>query len=155
MSPPPHGPRAQTGAPRWQRLLPPGLAAQFSRFVVVGVLATVVYFGAYNLARIWLEPFTANGVAVAASVVVNFGANRRWTFQIRGAAGRVREALQFLAVLALTFAVSTGGLVLLFAFTGEPGRTAENAALLIANGALFVVRFWLLRSWVFASHQAG
>jgi putative flippase GtrA len=60
---------------------------RFTRFAVVGALATavhtLVFTAAIELARV--EPVLANGIAFSVAVLVGYALNRRWTFAAHGA----------------------------------------------------------------------
>lgn len=115
----------------------------------IGIVGTAVYFGLYNLLRVWLQPFSANAGAVILSMGLSFFANRRFTFGRTGRRGWGRQAVEFTVVFGVTLGISTAGLAVLFAWRPAPGQLEENLALVVASGALFIVRFWLLRVWVF------
>lgn len=125
------------------------LRRQLVWFVAIGVVGTAMYFGFYNLLRFWLQPFAANAGAVILSMGFSFSANRRLTFGRTGRQRWGRQAMEFSVVFGVTLGISTAGLAVLFAWRPAPGQLEENLALLVASGALFVVRFWLLRVWVF------
>lgn len=135
--------------PRLAALLASPLSRQLAWFMGIGVMGTAVYFGLYNLLRLGLAPFMANAGAVALSMGISFFANRRLTFGRTGRRGWARQAVEFTVVFGVTLAISSGGLAVLFAWRPAPGQVEENLALLASSGALFVVRFWLLRVWVF------
>ena len=63
--------------------------------------------------------------------------------------GRKRALVSGLVVFGLGLAMTTGALGLLERSTPDPGRAAELAALVAANAAATLLRFVLLRSWVF------
>ena len=128
----------------------PALAQQFSVFAVIGIIGTGVYLGLYNLLRTTAHPQIANVIAVLASMVVSFGANRRFTFGITGRRRALQQFAAFAMVFFVTLAASSAMLTALYLWRARPGRMAENATLIVANGASFVVRFLLLRRWVFA-----
>lgn len=113
-------------------------------FGLVGLASTVVHAGLYLLLRAGLPAEVANLFALAATVVVNTEANRRWTFN-RGAARRAvvhaRAGLLFL----LNFAVTTAAIVVV----GAGVRWLEGLALVGASIAVTVIRFTLLDRWVF------
>jgi putative flippase GtrA len=122
---------------------------QLMAFALVGAGATVAFLVLYNALRLGLEPFSANAGAVAGSLVVNFAANRRFTFGWLGWRRWLRQLFEFSAVLAVTLGASSAGLAALFRVHPNPGIVEENIAVIVASGLLFVVRFWLLRIWVF------
>ncbi|MFD6799615.1 glycosyltransferase [Streptomyces cyaneofuscatus] len=137
--------RALTGVPR-------GLARQLVGFCVVGVLSTLLYLALYSLFRLGVGPQLANGGALLVSAVANTAANRRLTFGVRGRSGAVRHQAQGLVVFAIGLALTSGSLAGLGAATGSPSHSTELAVLITANLAATVLRFLLLRAWVFPAH---
>ncbi|WP_326704666.1 bifunctional glycosyltransferase family 2/GtrA family protein [Streptomyces cyaneofuscatus] len=134
--------RALTGVER-------GLARQLVGFCVVGVLSTLFYLALYSLFRLGVGPQLANGGALLVSAVANTAANRRLTFGVRGWRGAVRHQAQGLVVFAIGLALTSGSLAALGAATGSPSHSTELAVLITANLAATVLRFLLLRAWVF------
>ena len=76
--------------------------------------------------------------------VGNSWAQRRWTFRRRGPAGRWWHVAGTAALYLGTLALSTAGLALV-----EGNRSAEVAVLLVTWGLAGLIRFVLLRSWVY------
>ncbi|MEW2065890.1 bifunctional glycosyltransferase family 2/GtrA family protein [Streptomyces sp. NPDC007346] len=134
--------RALTGVPR-------GLARQLVGFCVVGALSTLFYLALYSLFRLGVGPQLANGGALLVSAVANTAANRRLTFGVRGRGGAVRHQAQGLVVFAIGLALTSGSLAALGAASGSPSHGTELAVLITANLAATVLRFLLLRAWVF------
>ncbi|MFE7481752.1 glycosyltransferase [Streptomyces sp. NPDC057552] len=126
-----------------------GLARQLIGFCVVGVLSTLFYLALYSLFRLGVGPQLANGGALLVSAVANTAANRRLTFGVRGRSGAVRHQAQGLVVFAIGLALTSGSLAALGAASGSPSHRAELAVLITANLAATVLRFLLLRAWVF------
>ena len=122
---------------------------QLPSFSAIGVVSTLAYLALYWLLRTQASAMVANAVALLASAVANTAANRRWTFGVRGGRARLRHHLEGLAVFGLGLALTSGALWLLDLVAGDAGRVAEMAALLAANAAATLLRFILLRSWVF------
>ena len=56
-------------------------------------------------------------------------------------------------VFALGLALTSGSLAGLHAAVAEPSRTLEVGALVLANLAATLLRFLLLRRWVFARRR--
>jgi putative flippase GtrA len=138
----------------------PGPLGQAARFALVGVASTLAYLALYSVLRGLLAAQAANAAALLATTVANTGANRRFTFAVRGAAGAVRHQLQGLGVLVLALALTAAALAGLHAAVPHPGRALELAVLVVASLAATVLRFLLLRGWVFrpsrrASTPAG
>jgi len=129
--------------------VPPGLLRQLGRFATIGVLSTLAYTLLYLLLRPQVGPQPANALALLITAVANTAANRRYTFSTRGRSGAMRHQAEGLVVFALGLAVSSGSLALLHAITARPATLVEVTVLAGANLAATVLRFVMLRSWVF------
>jgi putative flippase GtrA len=125
-----------------------GLLRQLVRFSVVGVVSTLAYLVLYSLMRNGLGAQGANFVALGITAIGNTAANRRFTFGVRGRTGVARHQFEGLIVFGLGLALTSGSLALLHALT-SPGRGLELVVLVLANLAATVLRFLLLRGWVF------
>ncbi|MBX6391339.1 MAG: bifunctional glycosyltransferase family 2/GtrA family protein [Frankia sp.] len=132
--------------------VPSGLAGQLVRFVTVGIGSTLAYLALFVLLRLVLGPQAANLVALAVTAVANTAANRRLTFGVTGLAGAGRDHLRGLVIFAIGLGLTSGSLALLHA-AGSPGRWLELVAVVLANLVATVVRFLLLRAWVFPGHR--
>jgi putative flippase GtrA len=128
---------------------------QVLRFAVIGVLSTLAYGGLYLALRPALEAQAANALALLITAIANTAANRRFTFAIRDRSHRLRHQLQGLAVFGLALALTASSLALLHALDANASRAFELAALVIANLLATVLRFALLRSWVFRTRRAA
>ena len=125
------------------------LLHQLVRFAVVGVASTVAYALLYLLLRGPLGAQAANFAALLLTAIANTAANRRLTFGVRGTDGAIRHQGQGLVVFALAWGLTSGTLgVLHLAVPGAP-RGVELAVLVVANLAATLLRFVLLRHWVF------
>ncbi|MFF2778608.1 glycosyltransferase [Streptomyces sp. NPDC058052] len=133
--------------------VPGGLARQLVGFCVVGVLSTLFYLALYSLFRLGAGAQTANAAALLVSAVANTAANRRLTFGVRGRDRAVRHQAQGLVVFAIGLALTSGSLAALGAATGDPAHSTELAVLVVANLAATVLRFLLLRLWVFPDRR--
>ncbi|MFI0977903.1 glycosyltransferase [Streptomyces sp. NPDC021093] len=129
--------------------VPRGLARQLIGFCCVGALSTLLYLGLYAAARTGVGPQLANVAALLVSALANTAANRRFTFRVRGRRRAVRQQAQGLVVFAMGLALTSGSLAALGAATGSPSPHSELAVLVAANLAATVLRFLLLRAWVF------
>ncbi|GAB3568170.1 GtrA family protein [Amycolatopsis endophytica] len=118
-------------------------------YVVAGVLTT----GLQELLFLGARPLTgaliANIVAIALTTVGNTEFQRRVTFAGLPVS-RLRLHLQSAGTFA--FYASYGSLVLvsLHLFTPEPSATLQAVTLAMASGLGGILRFALLRWWVFA-----
>lgn len=116
-----------------------GLQRSVVSFAVVGSCTTLLHLGLLAVLRGSMGSLRANLVALAVATPVNTALNRRATFGYRGRNRLVRDHAE-------AFVVFLGGL------------TATTVALLIvdslwvvlvANATVTIVRFLLLRAWVF------
>jgi putative flippase GtrA len=132
------------------------LGMQVVMFAVVGVLSTLAYALLYLLFRGpvggGLSAQAANLLALLLTAVGNTAANRRFTFGVRGRAGRLRHQLQGLLIFAVGLGLTSGSLWLLHT-AGTPGHAVEVAVLTAANLAVTVGRFVALRTWVFVRRR--
>jgi putative flippase GtrA len=129
--------------------IPDTLARQAVRFSVVGVLSTLAYLLLFLLLRGPLGAQVANFGALLITAIANTAANRAFTFGVRGG-GAGRHQLQGLTVFALGLLLTSGSLALLGALSDHPAPLVELGVLVAANLAATVLRFVLLRQWVFA-----
>jgi putative flippase GtrA len=132
-----------------------GFGAQVFRFAAVGIVSTLAYAVLYILLRQAVAAQAANAVALLVTAIANTAANRRLTFAIRGAAHTVRHQAQGLAVFGLALALTASALALLHLVLASPGQTVELVVLVAANLLATVLRFVLLRSWVFRARRAA
>ncbi|MER5997102.1 bifunctional glycosyltransferase family 2/GtrA family protein [Nonomuraea angiospora] len=126
--------------------LPKGMAKQLPRFAIVGVVSTLAYLALFSLLRQIVSPLAANAVALLVTAVANTAANRRFTFGVKGSVGAMRHQLEGLIAFFVGLALTSGSLALLPAGVSHG---VELVAVIIANAAATLVRFLLLRVWVF------
>lgn len=125
------------------------LLRQLVRFAVVGVASTVAYAILYLLLRGPFGAQAANVTALLLTAIANTAANRRVTFGISGRSRAATHQGQGLVVFGLAWALTSGSLVLLAAEAPTAGRVTELVVLVVANLGATVLRFVLLRHWVF------
>ncbi|GIH92691.1 glycosyltransferase [Planobispora siamensis] len=129
--------------------LPRGLARQLPVFAVIGVISTLAHLGLFVLLRTLVPSVAANGLALFVTAVANTAANRRFTFGVTGRAGALRQQLEGGLAFVIGLVLSTGGLAVLTALAPGASTAAEVAAVIAANALATLVRFFLLRAWVF------
>jgi putative flippase GtrA len=129
----------------------PSFNGQALRFAGIGAASTVAYLLLYVVLRSALDAQAA--LALLVTTIANTAANRRLTFAVRGRHGAVRHQVQGLVLFGLALGITAGGLGLLHALDASPGRIVEVAALVAANLVATVVRFVLMRAWVFRSRS--
>jgi glycosyltransferase involved in cell wall biosynthesis len=127
----------------------PSFGGQVVRFAVIGVSSTLAYLALYAVLRGAVPAQAANAVALLATAIANTAANRHFTFSIRGNARMLRHQVQGLVVFALALALTSGSLALLQAHDPRSSRAVELAVLTAANLIATILRFVLLRIWVF------
>jgi putative flippase GtrA len=130
-------------------------AGQVARFVVIGIFSTLAYALLYLALRSAMDAQSANALALLLTAIGNTAANRRFTFSIRGPRHNLRHQLQGLAVFALALGVTSASLALLHVLDPEPSRGVELVVLTAANVLATILRFVLLRSWVFRASRAA
>lgn len=129
---------------------------QFATFVVIGAINTAFYVTLYNSLRVaGVGPFVANGIAVMISITFSFWANSRFTFKMHDAPGSRRRYLEFAGVFLSTLVLSNGALWVLFRVVGRPTAVQESIVLVASGTALFVVRFAIMRAWVFNPNRSA
>ncbi|NMN99228.1 bifunctional glycosyltransferase family 2/GtrA family protein [Antrihabitans stalactiti] len=127
---------------------PSRLLQQVVRFGAIGVASTLVYLLLFvAISGSWGSQI-ANLIALLVTAVANTAANRHFTFGVRGTGGAARQHAEGLIVFAIGLALTSGSLAMLHSLT-EPHRAVELVVLVLANLLATVLRFVLLRGWVF------
>ncbi|WP_158862423.1 bifunctional glycosyltransferase family 2/GtrA family protein [Leifsonia sp. AG29] len=132
----------------------PSFFGQVVRFAAVGVLSTAAYGLIYLALRLVLPPQVANFASLLITAVANTWANRRFTFGVRGR-GAVRHQFQGLVVFGIAWALTSGSLAALHATVPGASARLQLAVLTAANLLATLVRFVLLRLWVFRGARAS
>ncbi|BBZ29464.1 sugar translocase [Mycolicibacterium madagascariense] len=127
---------------------------QVLRFGAIGIASTAAYLVLFVMLHGWLGAQGANLAALLITAVANTAANRRFTFGVRGSTNAGRHQLQGLVVFAITLAITSGSLDALHAMVASPARAVEVVMLIAANLASTLIRFVLLRAWVFAPRRS-
>jgi putative flippase GtrA len=126
------------------------------RFAAIGVVSTLAYVAIYLLLRGGgMGAQAANALALVVTAVANTAANRRMTFGVRGRRRWMRHQVQGFGVFVVGLALTSGSLVALHLITAAPPRAVEVGVLVVANAAATLVRFLLLRGWVFGSARSA
>jgi len=123
--------------------------SQFLRFGAIGGASTFAYLLLYLAVRTTLPAQAANALALLVTAIANTAANRRMTFGVRGRQSLLRHHVQGLGVFAAALAVTSLSLAALHTLSATPSRVTEVGVLIVANLAATVLRFALLRGWVF------
>jgi putative flippase GtrA len=129
--------------------VPAGMTRQVVRFAAIGIISTLAYLVLFLFLRSMTGAQVANLLALALTAVGNTAANRRLTFGVRGRGGAVKHQFQGFGVFLLGLAITSGSLAMLNLADPSPSTLVEITVLVIANLLATVVRFVLLRGWVF------
>jgi putative flippase GtrA len=127
----------------------PSFFGQVVRFGVVGLASTLAYALLFLLFQLAVPSQLANFAALLVTAVANTAANRRFTFGVRGRRGVVAHQFQGLIVFGIAWAITAGSLALLHASRPDASSFLSLAVLTAANLVATLVRFLLLRLWVF------
>jgi len=133
--------------------VPRGLVHQAARFGAIGAASTLAYLLLFVLLRGSTGAQGANLLALLITAVANTAANRRFTFGVRGASDAGKHQAQGLVVFGLGLALTSGSLWLLSTLSTHPARAVELVVLVTANLLATVLRFVLLRRWVFGRRR--
>ncbi|MGV0645631.1 glycosyltransferase [Mycolicibacterium sp. XJ879] len=129
------------------------LFRQVVRFGAVGVVSTAAYVVLFLLLQGWCGGQLANLIALLVTAIGNTAANRRFTFGIGGLRRMTRHQVEGLIVFAIALVITSSSLAVLHAVVPEPHDLIELTVLVAANLVATLVRFVLLRGWVFHPHR--
>ncbi len=124
------------------------LGGQLARFASIGIVSTIVFGALFIGLSGPLGRYGADVVALLLCSLANTAANRRLTFSLRGRSGRARHYLAGIVLACLPLALTLATLVVLGAI-GTASLATALVALTAINAVATVLRFVLLRSWVF------
>jgi len=127
----------------------PSFFGQVVRFAAVGALSTVAYALLYLLFQLVMPGQLANFGALLVTAIANTAANRRFTFGVRGRRRAVQHQFQGLIVFGIAWGITSGSLALLHLARPDASPLLSLAVLTAANLLATLVRFVLLRLWVF------
>jgi putative flippase GtrA len=131
----------------------PSFRSQVIRFCAVGGASTVVYALLYVVLRSLFGGQAANFLALLLTTIGNTWANRWFTFGVSGRLGAVRHHLQSLVVFGIAWCITSGSLLALHTWEPRASPLTEILVLTVANLVATVLRFVLLRGWVFRSRR--
>ncbi|MCD0482255.1 glycosyltransferase family 2 protein [Streptacidiphilus sp. ASG 303] len=129
--------------------MPPGLPWQLASFAVVGALSTLAYALLYLALRQAVPALAANALALAATAVANTAANRRFTFGVTGTRDALRHQVEGGVAFLVGLALSSAAVAAVGAAAPGASHGVELGALVAANALATLLRFVLMRVWVF------
>lgn len=133
---------------------PAGPAGQLWRFAAVGAVSTLGHLLLYAALRPATGAQAANALALLVCAVANTAANRRLTFGLRGRGGALRHQARGLVVFLLGLALTSGSLAALHHAAPGAAPATELAVIVTAGLTATLLRFLLLRSWVFGARPS-
>jgi putative flippase GtrA len=142
-------------APRLVRFrLQHPLLVQVVRFTALGAAGTAANALFFLVLRTWLDAVPANLVALVLSTALSTELNRRFTFD--GADPHPwRNTVQTGGTVLFYAFYSSGVLLLLGELIDSPSPALESLAVAAASALGGVVRFLVMRQWVFADDPAA
>lgn len=131
----------------------PSFFGQVIRFGVVGAISTVAFALLYVLFQGSFGAQAANFLALLLTAVGNTAANRRFTFGMNGPDRLFTQQFQGLVVFTLAWSITSSSLLVLHASAPHSSSTMELVTLTGANILATLMRFVMLRVWVFRVHR--
>jgi glycosyltransferase involved in cell wall biosynthesis len=127
----------------------PSFFGQVVRFGIVGAFSTLAFALLYLLFQGPFGAQQANFLALLITAIANTAANRRFTFRIHGPERVFTQQFQGLVVFVVAWGITASSLLLLHAIHPDAAPRTELIVLTCANVFATLVRFVLLRIWVF------
>lgn len=123
-------------------------------FGLAGALAFLADLAAFNgLLFGGADPEVSNVVAYLTAIVVNYLVNRTvFADSRRVVTQTIRSVWRFLLVAGMSFAYVVAMFNWASSFLDEPTVFETNAVRVLIIGSVTVVRFFVLRNWVFSSY---
>ena len=137
-------------------IVPPGRPSFFGqvvRFGLVGVVSTLAFALLYMVMQGPFGAQQANFLSLLLTAVGNTAANRKFTFGISGPAKLFTQQFQGLIVFLLAWGITSSSLLVLHSVNLDAAPSAELLTLTAANVFATLMRFVLLRIWVFRVRQ--
>jgi glycosyltransferase involved in cell wall biosynthesis len=136
-------------------LVRPSFFGQVLRFGLVGVASTLAFALLYLMMQGPFGSQEANFLALLLTAVGNTAANRRFTFGISGPEKLFTQQFQGFVVFLLAWTLTSSSLVVLHLLHGDAAPNVELLVLTAANVLATLMRFVLLRLWVFRTQSRG
>ncbi|MGP0109241.1 MAG: glycosyltransferase [Acidimicrobiales bacterium] len=127
---------------------PEVFADELLRFAGVGVVSTLAYVGLFAALEPGLGSYAANALAIGLCSLGNTAAHRGMAGTARHGLDRSHRVATGAALLAISLSFTTGALAATRAL-GLTSLLPELCAVSVANVGAAVIRFGILRTWVF------
>jgi putative flippase GtrA len=131
---------------------PSDLPTSVAAFARIGAASTVAYLILFFMLAGVVGRFGANALALALCTAVNTAVHRRYTFARRGEPSRRNLVLGGVTALSTSVAVTSLALALVD-WWGSGSSWLLASVLILANGVAALVRFVLLRGWMFRTTE--
>jgi putative flippase GtrA len=122
-----------------------------AKFLVVGLIGTIVTFGLANALQSSIGRYPAITIATVVATVVTYLGNGRWAFNKRQGQGTARDSIVF-------FVLNGVGLLIYYLCIGLTdlagvghSKLWYNMALVVGTGLGTLFRFWSYRKWVWVA----
>jgi len=129
------------------------LPASVAGFARVGLVSTVAYLVLFFALAGVMGRFGANALALVVCTAANTAVHRRYTFARRGEPSRRNLVLGGSAALTTSLCATSLALALVDGVGVSPTWLVASA-LVLANGVAALVRFVLLRGWMFRTARS-
>ena len=133
----------------------PSFFGQVLRFGVVGAASTLVFALLYLMMQGPFGSQEANFLSLLLTAIGNTAANRRFTFGISGPARLFTQQFQGLIVFLLAWGITSSSLMVLHTVSLDSAPSMELLVLTGANVLATLIRFVLLRLWVFRPRHSN
>ncbi|MDQ0800407.1 bifunctional glycosyltransferase family 2/GtrA family protein [Arthrobacter sp. SLBN-112] len=133
----------------------PSFFGQVLRFGLVGAVSTLAFALLYLVLQGPFGAQEANFLSLLLTAVGNTAANRKFTFGISGPAKLFTQQLQGLIVFLLAWTITSTSLLVLHAANADALPSLELLVLTAANVFATLMRFVLLRLWVFREQRGS
>lgn len=116
--------------------------AEFARFAIVGVAATVLHYAVYYVLLSWVNPSLAYTIGYAVSFVCNYVLSSLFTFRVRMS---VRRAFAFMMSHILNYIIGIA-LLNIFILAGVNERLAPLPVFVLVVPVNFILVRFALKS---------
>jgi putative flippase GtrA len=119
-----------------------------AKFLVVGLIGTIVTFGLANALQGSIGRYPAITIATVVATVVTYLGNGRWAFNKRQGQGTARDTVVFFVLNAIGLLIYYACIGLTDAAGVGHSKFWYNMALVVGTGLGTLFRFWSYRKWV-------
>jgi putative flippase GtrA len=122
-----------------------------AKFLVVGLIGTIVTFGVANALQGSIGRYLAITIATIVATVVTYLGNGRWAFRNRQGQGTTRDSVVFFVLNGIGLLIYYGCIGLTDLAGVGKSKLWYNVALIVGTGLGTLFRFWSYRKWVWVA----